>query len=146
MTFELADIALRIAAAGAVGALLGLNRDLKGKPTGVRTLGLVGIASAATVIPAYDLGGDGLSRVIQGLITGIGFLGAGVILRRAEKDEVSGLTTAACAWLTACLGVVCGMGAWPVVMISIPLVFLVLLFGGRFENLMRDLLHKSDES
>ena len=131
---------------GAVGALLGLNRDLRGKPTGVRTLGLVGIASAATVIPAYDLGDDGLSRVIQGLITGIEFLGAGVIIRRAEKDEVSGLTTAACAWLTACLGIVCGMGAWTVVAVAIPLVFVILLFGGGFERRMRDVFGKDDES
>src|SRR5262245_26793237 len=143
---ELTEIFMRLGAATLLGALIGLNRDLHGKPTGVRTLGVVGLASALVVMAGNDFAPadtkhwDAMSRVIQGLITGIGFLGAGVIMRdNAEHTRVHGLTTAACIWLTACLGVVCGIGAWRAALVAVALVFVVLLIGGPIERLMHRL-------
>jgi putative Mg2+ transporter-C (MgtC) family protein len=130
------DVALRVIVAAVVGALVGLNRDLHGKPTGVPTLGLVGLGSAVAVL-AVAHGGDNAaaSRVIQGIVTGIGFLGAGVIIRPASESRVHGLTTAACVWLTAAFGAACGAGAWRVVVVGVPVAFLLLLFGKRLEDL-----------
>jgi putative Mg2+ transporter-C (MgtC) family protein len=137
---DLADVILRLAAATLIGAAIGLNRDLHGKPIGVRTLGLVGLASAIAVLAVGPRGGeavhfDATSRVIQGVLTGIGFLGAGVIVRRSIGKRVHGLTSAACAWTTACLGLVCGLAAWPIVATGVVLVFVLLIFGGPFERL-----------
>jgi putative Mg2+ transporter-C (MgtC) family protein len=138
---DYADIILRLGGATLIGAAIGLNRDLHGKPIGVRTLGLVGLASAMATLAVAPIGGDGVnpvdaeSRVIQGVLTGIGFLGAGVIVRRNIEDRVHGLTSAACAWATACLGLVCGLAAWPIVATGVPLVFVLLIFGGPFERL-----------
>ena len=127
------DIALRLGAAALAGVALGLNRDLHGKPTGVRTLGLVGVGSALAVLAVSGASGADTSRVIQGILTGIGFLGAGVIIRN-EGQHIHGLTTAACVWLTACLGVACAVAEWRVVLISAVLVFVILVFGGWFEK------------
>jgi putative Mg2+ transporter-C (MgtC) family protein len=128
------DIALRLGSATLVGAALGLNRDLHGKPTGVRTLGLVGLGSALAVLSVSEGSGADASRVIQGIVTGVGFLGAGVIIRNTEDHNVHGLTTAACVWLTACTGAACAAAQWRVIWIALPLVFLILLFGGSFEK------------
>ena len=130
------EIILRLVAAAVVGALVGLNRDLHGKPTGVPTLGLVGLGSALVVLAMAGAGDSGdTSRIIQGIVTGIGFLGAGVIIRPFGKSKVHGLTTAACVWLTAALGAACGLGAWRVVVVGVPVAFLLLLFGKRLERL-----------
>lgn len=133
------DIALRLSAAASVGAALGLNRDLDGKPTGVRTLGLVGLGAALAVLAIGQGGSADVSRVMQGIVTGIGFLGAGVILRKDEGHHIHGLTTAACVWLTACIGAACGVGEWKVILISLPFVFAILVFGGPFEKLIHQL-------
>lgn len=125
------EIALRLTVAMVAGAALGLNRELHGKAMGIRTLGLVGLGSAVAVI-AVD--GDGVSRVMQGIVTGIGFLGAGVIVRPPSGSRVRGLTTAACAWSTAALGMLCGVGAWPAVAIALPLMFILLVLGGPVEK------------
>jgi putative Mg2+ transporter-C (MgtC) family protein len=130
------DIVLRLGAGALAGVLIGLNRDLHGKPTGVRTLGVVGIGSALAVLAVNQGTGPEVSRVIQGILTGIGFLGVGVIMHNQQGEQVHGLTTAACVWLTACLGVACGVGAWPLVLIAAPLVFVILVFGGRFEKMI----------
>ena len=84
---DTADIVIRLGLAALAGIALGLNRDFHDKPTGVRTLGLVGLASALVVIAVGHGDGDA-SRVIQGIVTGIGFLGAGVIVRN-EKASTS---------------------------------------------------------
>ena len=141
MPIEL-DIAFRLTAATVIGAAVGLNRDLHGKPTGVRTLGLVGLGAALVVLastdflasPEFDL--NPVSRAIQGVITGIGFLGAGVIVRDRGGTRVQGLTTAAAIWLTAALGVVCGLGAWTPALTAFGLVFALLMGGGALERRM----------
>jgi putative Mg2+ transporter-C (MgtC) family protein len=138
---ELAEIILRLGGATLIGAAIGLNRDLHGKPIGVRTLGLVSLASAIAPLAVVRFGGDSInaadavSRVMQGVLTGIGFLGAGVIVRRNVGNRVHGLTSAACAWTTACLGLVRGIAAWPIVATGVVLVFTLLLFGGPFERM-----------
>lgn len=92
------------------------NRDLHGKPTGVRTLGLVGLGSALVVLGMTEFSTPGdpnaVSRVVQGILTGIGFLGAGVIFHNIGTQRIFGVTTAACVWLTACIGMMCGIGEW----------------------------------
>src|SRR5262252_6791939 len=148
---DLADVILRLGAATLIGAAIGLNRDLHGKPIGVRTLGLVGLASAIAVLAVAPAGGEGVhfdatSRVIQGVLTGIGFLGAGVIVRRTVGKEVHGLTSAACAWTTACLGLVCGLAAWPIVATGVVLVFVLLVFGGPFERMFHRWLSRHAET
>jgi putative Mg2+ transporter-C (MgtC) family protein len=138
------DIVLRLAAAVGAGAILGLNRDLNGKPTGARTLGLVALSAALVSLATVSVEGmadspDALSRVIQGLIqgvlAGIGFLGAGVIIRDHSDGTVQNLTTAATVWATAALGLACGLAAWPIIGIGLLFMMLVLMLGGPLERL-----------
>jgi putative Mg2+ transporter-C (MgtC) family protein len=146
------EITLRLSAATLIGGVLGLNRDLHGKPTGVRTLGLVGLGSAMVVVAVVNTGsgtGDfsAASRIVQGILTGIGFLGAGVIVHDARSTQrVHGLTTAACTWLTACLGTVCGFAQAPVIVIAGLLTAAVLIFGGPIERWFHARLPRSDDN
>jgi putative Mg2+ transporter-C (MgtC) family protein len=129
------QVILRLSAAALVGGAVGLNRELHGKAAGVRTLALVALGAAvATMITAQPQAGgvmadpNVIGRIIQGIMTGIGFLGAGVILRDVG-GHVTGLTTAAAIWVCAALGIVCGLGYWQVVGVSVGLILLVLLLG-----------------
>ena len=110
-TFSLRDTLARLLLALACGAVIGLNRDLHRKSAGFRTFGLVSVGSAivALVITQVSPDVNAVSRVIQGVLTGIGFLGAGVILHQPTSSRVTGLTTAAAVWLTAGLGLACGL-------------------------------------
>jgi putative Mg2+ transporter-C (MgtC) family protein len=128
------EVSLRLVVAALAGVALGLNRDLHGKPTGVRTLGLVGLASAVVVLAVSHGEPNNAGRVIQGIVTGIGFLGAGVIVHGGFGKQVHGLTTAACVWLTACVGSACAVGEWMVILLGAPLVAAVLWLGGPFEK------------
>ena len=97
------EIILRLGAATLAGCAIGLDRDLRGKPIGLKTLGLVSLSTAMVVLlalQAVEPGKftDAVSRVIQGVLTGIGFLGAGVIVRQGDRFQVRGLTSAACAF------------------------------------------------
>jgi putative Mg2+ transporter-C (MgtC) family protein len=138
------EILLRLGIAALAGGALGLNRDLHGKPVGVRTLSLVSIAAAMVMVLADPLrdGGfsDAGSRVIQGILTGIGFLGAGVIFHAEKHFRIRGLTSAACTWLTACVGIVCGVGEWRIVTVALAITFVVLLIGGPVERRLHRLL------
>lgn len=124
------EIILRLFVATLVGCLLGLNREMLGKPAGLRTHALVSLGSALMAVTVLgvqgDAPGEGFSRVMQGVITGIGFLGAGVILREAS-GKITGLTTAAMIWIAAVLGLACGAGRWVEVGAATVLIFLVLL-------------------
>jgi putative Mg2+ transporter-C (MgtC) family protein len=144
------EIAVRLGAALMLGSAVGLNRDLHGKPAGVRTHALVSLGSAVAVIISLGLPGEvksmdpnAISRVLQGILTGIGFLGAGVILRN-PAGHVTGLTTAATVWLCAVLGVTCGLGYWSVLVIAAGLSVLVLALGGPIEYLAERLLKRKE--
>ena len=145
------DLLLRLGAAIAAGTVIGLNRDLRNRPAGVRTHALVGLSTAIAMVAAVELplgsaqGGD-ISRVVQGVLTGIGFVGAGVILRQPDRRSVRGLTTAASIWLTAILGLVCGLGKWMLAATGVALALVVLLGGGPLERLIRRLMHRPDRS
>ncbi|HEY7449809.1 MAG TPA: MgtC/SapB family protein [Vicinamibacterales bacterium] len=125
----LTDILLRLGVAVLLGAVLGLDRELKGKPAGPRTMAIVGLGSAVlTIVAIYGTGTniDAVSRVIQGVITGIGFLGAGTILHKTEGG-VRGLTTAATVWLVAALGIASGLAYWPIVIVGTAFGLLLLV-------------------
>ncbi|HEU4587379.1 MAG TPA: MgtC/SapB family protein [Gemmatimonadales bacterium] len=136
----LLQILLRLIAAIVVGGAIGLNRDLREKPAGVRTHALVALGSALLVVLGERLSGDTtgeiqlVSRTVQGIITGIGFLGAGVILHPGN-GRIRGLTTAATIWVTAALGIACGVGEWKLAGLATALTFVVLLSGGSVERL-----------
>jgi putative Mg2+ transporter-C (MgtC) family protein len=133
------EILLRLLMAFACGAVIGLNREFHHKPAGFRTFGLVSIGSAVVVIVMHlevHAGPDAVSRVIQGVLTGIGFLGAGVIFRRESPSKVAGLTTAAAVWLTAGLGVAAGAGQYAVAAAGMVMGLILLLLGGPFERLL----------
>jgi len=76
--------------------------------------------------------------VIQGVLTGIGFLGMGVITHAEDSHKIHGLTTAACTWLTACVGMVCGLAAWPILIVGVILTFAVLFCGGPIEEFLHE--------
>jgi putative Mg2+ transporter-C (MgtC) family protein len=134
----LLEASLRLAAAVVAGAAVGLNRNLHAKVTGVRTLGLVALGSAAAVLAADHVGGPGdATRAMQGILTGIGFLGAGVIIRNPGGSRVHGLTTAASTWLTGCLGMACAVADWQVVVPGLVLTIGILIFGGELEKAFR---------
>lgn len=138
-TFGLQEVVLRLSIAALAGAILGLNRELHGKAAGLRTHALVALGAACvTLVAAQPQPGsagpdpNAVGRIIQGILTGLGFLGAGVILRD-PNGHVTGLTTSATIWVCAALGIVCGLGYWGVVGITITLALLVLLSGRAVE-------------
>lgn len=128
--------ALRLCIAAILGAIVGLQRERAGKPAGIRTHILVAAGSALFVLGGMEFGmyGDPLSRVIQGLITGIGFLGAGAILKVEEKREIEGLTTAAGIWMTAGIGLAVGLGRFGLALMAVFLAWFVLAVIKRAER------------
>lgn len=133
---EWLDVVVRLVSAVLAGAILGINRDLRHKPAGLRTHALVSLGSAMVVVVAASMAeasAETVSRAIQGLVTGVGFIGAGVILHHDAERRVVGLTTAASIWLAAALGVACGGGDWLVALLGLALTLAVLVFGGPIE-------------
>jgi len=125
------DVVFRLIVAVCVGALIGLDRELRHKPAGLRTMALVSLGSAVFVLTAIDSADgqshDATSRAIQGVVTGVGFLGAGAILRGDTEISVRGMTTAASIWLAAASGIACGLAQWPLVATAVGLGLLVLV-------------------
>lgn len=128
------DVSSRLAAAVLAGVLVGVNREMHAKAVGVRTLGLVSLGSALVTLAGSGFSSDlmdaNASRAIQGIVTGIGFLGAGVIVKGESQMHVHGLTTAAAIWVTAALGIACGVGAYVPVGVGLGLMVFLLSFGG----------------
>ena len=127
------DSVLRMIAAVVAGGAIGFNRDVQGKPTGIRAHALVSLGAALLVIAASGshIGRDdpaATSRVIQGIVAGVGFLGTGVILR-GQGARVYHLTTASSLWVTTGVGVLCGLAAWIEAAIATALVLAVLIVG-----------------
>jgi putative Mg2+ transporter-C (MgtC) family protein len=130
------DAALRLFGAVVVGTMVGLQRHLHHRPAGVRTHALVALAAAVVTLGCSRAlpGQSNLAPAVQGVVTGVGFLGAGVILRPSREAEVVGLTTAASVWLVAAFGAVLGLGQWAVVVPGFVLTGLVLAGGGILEE------------
>jgi len=131
-------IVIRLALALLVGAVLGLNRWLHHKSAGIRTHSLVAIGSATAVMLISDFVQDdaqAVSRVLQGLITGLGFLGAGVIIHEQSSQKIHGLTTAASLWACALIGASFGAGQFALGGLSLGAILLILALGGPLERL-----------
>ena len=131
-----AELLGRLLLATLLGGLIGLNRESQGKPAGLRTHALVALGAATLTIvglllQASDTGAT--SRVIQGMVAGIGFIGAGVILHR-DDGGVEGLTTAAAIWLVAALGVAAGAGLWRTAASVVIVALLLLVLGERVDR------------
>jgi putative Mg2+ transporter-C (MgtC) family protein len=128
-----------------------MNRDLHGKPIGLKTLGIVGLSTATVVLLVLQFAEpgkitDAASRVIQGILTGIGFLGAGVIVHESNHFRARGLTSAGCTFLAACLGIACGPGQWLIIAIALAIAFLVLTIGHSTERWIHRTLGSDDDT
>lgn len=135
-TRQLVQVIIRLIAAILLGAVVGLQRERAGKPAGLRTHMLVTLGTAVFVMACSGVGMslDGLSRVIQGIVTGIGFIGAGSILKLNEERDVQGLTTAAGVWMTAAIGVAVGLGSLGVALLSTVATLIILALAGLNES------------
>ena len=137
------DIVLRLLAAAAAGIVLGLQRELNDKSIGMRTLALVSLGAAMVSVAAGRYVGlaaepDAISRALQGalqgLMIGVGFIGAGVILRDESTKKVHGLTTATTVWIAAALGIACGIADWLVAASGLVLALVILIVLKWFEH------------
>ena len=122
---------VRLVVAVVLGGIIGYEREQAAKPAGVRTHGMVCLGAALfTVISLYGFAETGdPARVAAQIVSGIGFLGAGLILR--QRGNVLGLTTAASLWVTAAIGVAIGVGMMAMALMTVLLVYLLLHFGPR---------------
>jgi putative Mg2+ transporter-C (MgtC) family protein len=125
---HLIRISLRLFVALVVGGLVGLQRELTHKPAGLRTHMLLALGTALVLITVDEAGmsKSDLSRVVQGLVTGVGFLGGGAILKLTAEHEIHGLTSAAGLWLTAAAGIAAGLGRLGLAIVGVCLGLLVL--------------------
>lgn len=126
---EFVQVAMRLAAAAALGGLIGIERQLAHKAAGLRTHMTVCLASAVFVLIAIESGAQiaDVSRVLQGVAAGVGFLGAGTILKGTTEETIQGLTTAATVWLTAAIGAAAGAGHFVVAATSVAVAWVILL-------------------
>jgi putative Mg2+ transporter-C (MgtC) family protein len=133
---QAARIAIRMLLAALLGGILGYQRQQAGKEAGIRTYMLVALGAALFILVPQQAGMKvaDLSRVIQGLVAGIGFLGAGAILKLSEEGQIKGLTTAASIWLTAAIGMAAGMGRGLTAILGTLLAFVILAFLPRLES------------
>ncbi len=131
---QIHEMIFRLGLSTLLGAVLGIDRDLHRKPAGLRVLAMVALGACGVIMASITFDhstGDGLLRAVQGVLTGIGFLGAGVIMHAQGKDEVHGLTTAATIWISAIVGVICGAGQF-LLAITVFAIAWFLLIGGRW--------------
>ena len=131
------EMAGRLLLATLFGALVGLNRERQGKPAGLRTHALVALGGGLMAIVALLFGENDVStpgRVLQGVLAGVGFIGAGVILHRGDAQGVHGLTTAAAIWVVAAIGVAAGAGLWRTAASALVLTLLVLAAGEKVDG------------
>jgi putative Mg2+ transporter-C (MgtC) family protein len=139
---EFARVAIKLVLAAVLGGAIGWERELKGKAAGLRTHMLVAVGAALFVMAPLEAGVPlaDITRVMQGVAAGIGFVGAGAILKMSDQGQVVGLTTAAGIWMTAAVGMAVGAGrVWlPVLGVTIAVVIVALLgyyrAGGRRDD------------
>lgn len=134
---EVTQIVVRLLVAAFLGGLLGLERELQGKAAGIRTHMLVAASSALIVLVPVQMGfeGEALSRILQGLLSGIGFLCAGAILKLEREEQVTGLTTAASVWMTSAIGIAAGLGREMTAALATLLVLFILLLEGPLKRM-----------
>ena len=130
------NIALRLGIALVVGAIIGLERETKDKPAGLRTNMLVSFGSALVVLVPIEIGAaqknlDVLGRAISGVVSGVGFIGGGTILR---QSKVKGLTSAAAVWVSAALGIAVGCGLWLLGLIGALITLIILRLVDKWEK------------
>ena len=125
---QVTRVTLRLLIAAILGGVLGYEREKKGKAAGMRTHMLVAVGAALFILIPQQAGvtDADLTRVVQGLVAGVGFLGAGAIMRIGDQGEVKGLTTAAGIWLTAAIGMAAGMGREATAILCTVLALFVL--------------------
>lgn len=125
---DLTVVVIRLLVAAFLGGILGIEREQRGKPAGVRTHMLVCMGAALFILIPLNAGiSDAeMSRVIQGVITGIGFLGAGAIIKGSDEQHATGLTTAAGIWLTAAIGIAVGLGHEQTAILCTVLAWMIL--------------------
>jgi putative Mg2+ transporter-C (MgtC) family protein len=145
------DVTMRLVMAMLLGAAVGFDREVQQKPAGLRTHSLVAIGSALLTVMGLlldrgDTNTDAASRVLQGVVAGIGFIGGGVILHRDDRGEVSGLTTAASIWAVAAIGIACGAGLWRSALTAVILVLGVLALGEPVDRLIHRLRNRERRS
>ena len=136
---DLGHIAWRLGGAALLGGLIGIEREWSRKAAGLRTHMTVSLASAAFVLTVIEIGGadEDVSRVIQGIAAGIGFLGAGTILKKTSEEDIQGLTTAATIFLTAAVGAAAGAGAVGIGIVCVIAAWLILTIMAGVERVMR---------
>ena len=129
-------VIVRIMAAGLLGAVIGGERELEGKAAGLRTHMLVSLGAALFVIAPREAGlpSGGLANIVQGVAAGIGFIGAGTILKLTEREQIKGLTTAASIWMTAAIGIAAGIGPLWVPVLSAACAWVILYAFAKIEN------------
>ncbi len=125
------EILLRLGLAALMGGSIGFEREVREKPAGMRTHMLVGLGAALFVLAA-SLSEVPLDRLLAGIIAGIGFLGAGTIWQ--DADRVRGLTSAAAIWITAGLGMACGLGQYLLAVVAVILAFVIIAVLRRLEE------------
>jgi putative Mg2+ transporter-C (MgtC) family protein len=125
---QLVRVGVRLLVALLIGALVGIQRELTHKPAGLRVHMLVALGTALVVVTATEsaMSSSDVARVIQGLVTGIGFLGGGAILKLTVEHEIHGLTTAAGIWLTAAASIAAGLGLLSIAVMGVVLGLIVL--------------------
>jgi putative Mg2+ transporter-C (MgtC) family protein len=131
---QLIQVIVRLLASVLIAGIIGFEREASGKSAGLRTHVLVALGSTVFVLGAMNAGmhEDAVSRVIQGIVTGIGFIGSGTIIKQDVK--IHGLTTSAGLWTTCAIGVVVGLGEIGIALIAGALAFLVLTVVGKIED------------
>lgn len=143
------SVVVRLGLAVICGSIIGLNRYLYRKDAGMRTNALVALGAAMAtiaVMDAHDSDAQALSRVLQGLVTGVGFIGAGVIMRDTGARHVRGLTTAASIWISAILGIAMGTGDYLVGGAGLVFALLALMVGKPIEKALARWLSGDDDN
>lgn len=135
-TEEVERAVIRLLAAAILGAAIGIERQRAGKAAGVRTHMLVTVGTTVFLLACsrYGMNLDGTSRVIQGIVTGIGFIGAGTIIKFEGERDVKGLTTAAGIWMSAAIGVTIGLGAIGLAIVATLLALIILTVTVALDN------------
>lgn len=133
---QLTRISLRLLLAALLGGMVGYEREIKGKAAGLRTHMLVALGAAFFILVPQQAGASvaDLTRVVQGVVVGIGFLGAGTIIKLVELKKAHGLTTAASIWLTAALGLAAGLGRIATAVLGMLITLIILALLPRFEH------------